>query len=364
MVQTATAVKDPIQEILDNIRAEIATFESRKLVQFKSELEAFLSKKATVVDEYQKKYPVLVDAWKKLNSRIEQASVTLKCRFPDGQWKTYLQECACDRYQKLAERRDALVTRMTCGVGDLEKTRDQKKAELDAAKTYLDTLIANAGKSDAELAANGKTATSIEGLANGPQKAVGLQWLWLDLLPAHVAMAPSNLPVGCLGYAAGEEPWVICTSISAPAEGAAHPVPWLIDPDDYGDALDDAWMAYRAARDASAKADTAYAAAPDDIATTAKALEADEKVRDDEIRKCLGGKPNPGPDCDAPAVAPPSPAQTAPVPCAEAAAPASVQQPEPGPGAAKSEPGKAGLADPYADHDTPGGHEPPLADPT
>lgn len=379
MVEIVTAIKDPIQDILNTVKSEILTFESRKLVQFKGELESFLSKKTTVVDEYRKKYPGLVEAWKAMNTRIEQAHVTLKCRFPNGQWKTYLQECACDRRQKLAGREAALAIRMTCGAGDLEKARDGKKAKLDAAKTYLDTMIANAGKCDAALTANGKTAGVVEGLSNGPKKAVALQWLWLDLLPAHIAMAPGNLPPGCLAYAQGEEPWAICTSIPAPADDAARAVPWLINPDDYGNALDDAWMAYRAARDASADADKKFADTPDDIATLAKLLAADEKARDDEIRKCLGDKPNPGPDCETPAVARPNPAQTVQVPPADSS-PASVAQPaapkpepaKPGPAkaaAAEPEPDKAGAepaepAEPEADPDPNGGHEPPPVDRT
>lgn len=286
-----------VADLLAKVNQEIATYESRKLTQLKSELEGFVSKKQQVVDDYGKQYDALVAKWKAQNTRVADLSARLKCLFPHDQWKTYITECVCSVYGDIATETQALQTRLDCGRGPLERANIAAQAAFATAKAYLDTLTANTAQINAALGADDKQISAVAALLDGPDKGKAIYAFWFNLLPTHVQLAPADLVGPCLGYAEGEEPWDLCGTIAKPDPKAPHPVPWLLDPADYGDEIDCAWTRYRDARDAAAKASADFAAAPDDIAAAQKALDADNKGRDDKILACLATKSPPGP-CD------------------------------------------------------------------
>lgn len=296
---------EDVQALLDKVSAEIAAFEARKLNQLKGELQSFVNKKKSVVEDYDKKHAELLSQWKRQNAKIAELHATLTCMFPNGEWRDLLEACACPVYKDLADRQKELTTRLICSRGANEAARDEAEAASARAKIYLDGLVANAKGVADTLTASAKTITAIEDLLKGPQKPEAIQYMWLDLLPKHVALAPLGLPASCLGYAAGEEPWKVCDSIPAPAAPDAknpRPIPWLIDPGEkgktYDDMLDEAWAAYHDARDAAAKAADKFAQEPDDVATTTKTLDTDLKARDAKIRDCLADHGKPAPVCD------------------------------------------------------------------
>lgn len=295
---------EDVQAQLDKVSAEIAAFELRKLNQLKGELQSFVNKKKSVLEDYVKKHAGLLDQWRKQNNKIAELHATLTCMFPNGEWRKLLDECACPRYKDLADRTAALTVRLVCSLGANEKLRDEAEVVSARAKLNLDGLVANTkGLTDA-LTANAKTISIIHDLLSGPRKPEAIQYMWLDLLPKHVALAPLDLPTTCLDYATGEEPWKMCDSIPAPAAfDAKNPrsPPWLIDPGQegqtYDDMLDTAWAAYRDTREAAARTADEFAQKPDDVTTTTKKLDADLKARDAEIRECLAQLAKPGPVC-------------------------------------------------------------------
>jgi hypothetical protein len=316
-----------VADLLATVNQEIATYESRKLSQLKSELEGFVKKKQSVVDDYRQKYAGLVALWKGQNDRVSDLSRRLKCLFPNDLWKDYVSECVCYVYGDIVTEAQNLQGRVECGQGPLEKANNDAAAAFNLAKAYLDALTADAAGAAADLATDGKLITDIGVMLDGPQKAKAIYAFWFGLLPTHVRLAPADLVESCLGYAESEAPSDLCASIPAlPAE--PHAVPWLIDPDDYGGEIDCAWTRYKAAREAAATASAAYAAAPDDVAAAAKVLAADIAARDGKILACLATKTTAEPCDDQPMPASPPP----PAVVAEPVAPvtAAVEPAEPG----------------------------------
>jgi len=288
-----------VGDLLAQVKKDIAAYEARNLSQLKSDLDAFVKKKQSVVDDYTKKQPVQLSTWKGQNTQIAQIGANLKCMFPNGQWKTYIGDCVCPAYKDIADQTAKVNGRQNCALGTLETARNNAKTVADKAKADLDALTANAAGVDTALSANAKTITAIQTLLQGTDKAKAIFTFWFQLLPAHVALAPAGLPDDCLAWAKGEAPWELCTSIPAPDSKAPHPVPWLIDTKAYDHELDCAWTRYNEAREASAKANAAFAAAPDDLAAAVKTLNDTKAGRDDKILTCLGTKVSAKPCCDA-----------------------------------------------------------------
>src|SRR6185503_5344219 len=110
-----------VADLLATVNQEIATYESRKLSQLKTELEGFVKKKQSVVDDYGQKYAGLVALWKGQNDRVADISRRLKCLFPQDQWKTYVSECVCTVYGDIVTETQNLQGRLECGLGPLEK---------------------------------------------------------------------------------------------------------------------------------------------------------------------------------------------------------------------------------------------------
>src|SRR5437764_14838216 len=94
------AVADPpdfphAKELQYDVVKQIALFEAKKLTQLKSDIDAFLKKADGLVDDYTKKYPVLLDRWCGQHQQIVQLASALQCAFPGQKWEDIVSDCIC-----------------------------------------------------------------------------------------------------------------------------------------------------------------------------------------------------------------------------------------------------------------------------
>lgn len=286
-----------IDDLLKNVNAEITAYEAKQLAKFKSELEAFHKKKDGVVKSYKEKYQTLRDRWCRQNGDIECLWRHLTCIFKD-KWQQYIDKCVCPPRADIAARQAEIAERQKCCKGELEAKRDAAKAEADAAKLYLDIITANQAKLEAALSENDKWIKQINQLLLGKDAAVSIYIFWFKLLPAHIALAPSDL-LHCLDFLPkGQTPDELCppkgtadpsrdSELQGKPQPVPHPVPWLVDPDTYAGEIDCAWTLYRDAKKAHGDADAAFVKAPDDLASLQKSLDLRLKNLDAKVQDCL-----------------------------------------------------------------------------
>jgi hypothetical protein len=292
-----------LQALLAQVNLQLNEFDAKRLGEFKSEVETFWKKQADVVADYRKQYPALRDRWCRQQQDVVQPLYSaIKSAFPEQPWQQIVCALIC------APRRDRIDTvladiqgRLQVSRGAHEGARDDALAAYQAAKAQRDALTANAGGIDAALTANAALATQITALLNKPDRAVALYLFWFKLLPSHRGLRPSDISQDCEGFAKDETPEKLCAACADAAAGAAkdapapaaakaamsRSAPWLIAPDDYATALDDAWWSTSQAKDAYASAESAYRADPDDIPARQKQLEASRKTIDDDIKAGL-----------------------------------------------------------------------------
>jgi hypothetical protein len=295
-------------EMLAQVTKELNEFDAKKLGELKSELEAFVKNQEKLVKDYEAKYPSLREKWCLQQQQVQQLHAAVKCAFPPPSepWKKIVEECICKKKHELRCLEERHAKRKRCCSGPLERARDRAKALYDAAKARLDALTALAAKVESILGEDATLIKDTNALMSGPDHAVVLWLFWFKLLPQHKQLAPSDVEDSCKTFADEETPAKLCEAVWCkpcdPEEEACkptteeteggktdpgRPVPWLIPPKDYGTALDCAWQDYRAAKDALAKADSAFKEKPDDLASLAKAVEDRKKAIEEEIKKCL-----------------------------------------------------------------------------
>src|SRR3954447_18877080 len=85
------------QELLDDVNAQIGAYAAKKLAELKTELEAFLKKEAQLADDYKKAYPKLKELWCAQHQSIQSLYASMKCAFPENEWKELVCKCICAR---------------------------------------------------------------------------------------------------------------------------------------------------------------------------------------------------------------------------------------------------------------------------
>jgi hypothetical protein len=317
----AGAACPTVKDLLDEVTLELNQFEAKKLAELKAELEAFVKKKGALVDEYEKKYPVLRERWCKQHQDVEGLYDSLRCAFPNQDWKQLVSDCICQKQRETYCLERKIGRRKYCCQGKRERARDDAKAAFDAARARMDALNANAQKVDAGLVDSDKLIKEIQGLVPGPDKAVALYLFWFKLLPLHVGLMPDDVSAECKKFAETETPWLLCKTVLEPdcdddstcdpkgyvppSPGAAispRPAPWLMPWKNYSGDLDCAWQSYRKAKNTLADAESQLKSDPDDLDSLRKKLDELNKSIEDRVKDCLK-QAKPGDKCCPPATA-------------------------------------------------------------
>lgn len=307
MTQTLTTATTPqstacpsVGELLDTVKGEIRTYESRQLGKLKSELEAFDKKRQAAYESYRQRYPALRDKWCALAAEAETLHRTVVCLFKD--WQQIAFCCVCENRAAMAQKQAVVDARSTCAWGLLETARNLAKQKADAALAQRDALGDNQKGVEADLATVEKAVAEIKVQLQGPDSARSIHGLFFTVIPTLVRLAPKGTT--CLDFASDETPARICTPaqpIPGPVEKASAPppraAPWLIHPDDFLHAIDCAWTAYKEANESYATAEASFKATPDDLATLKGELEEARKGLDAKIADCLKKK-SPKQSCD------------------------------------------------------------------
>jgi hypothetical protein len=302
----AAAANPSVKDLLAEVTLELNNFEARKLAELKAELEAIVKKKATLVDEYEKKYPVLRERWCKQHQDVEALSESLRCAFPNQDWKQLISDCICKKQREAYCLEQKINRRNHCCRGPRERAVEEAQAAFDAAQLRMNALNANTQKIEAGLGDGDKLIKEIQGLVPGPDKAIALFIFWFKLLPLHVGLTPDDVSPECKKFGEAETPWLLCKAVLepdckddnpcdakgyvAPSPGAAkspRPAPWLMPWKNYSADLDGAWQDYRKAKNALAEAKSQLKSDPDDLESLRAKLADLNKTFEDRVRDCL-----------------------------------------------------------------------------
>jgi hypothetical protein len=301
-----------IDTLLQEITSELNRFEAKKLTELKTELENFIKRRDALFIDYDKKYSVLKERWLDQHQQIKKIYTTIKCTFQDDGWKKIIEDCICKYNYVIYCDKQRILNREACSHGQRERARNVARQHFDSAKAYLDALAANAQRIEADLNANDKLIKDIQALVPGPDQALSLYLFWFELLPTHKRLMPDDVAQDIVNFAATETPKDLCSAVydkpCEPEKGACtpvvepdstkqdaagteqkerRPVPWLISPGKYSEALSDAWQDYRNAKDVFADKEAEYKTNPDDLASLNKVLEENKKSVKDRIKTCL-----------------------------------------------------------------------------
>jgi hypothetical protein len=295
-----------VQDLLDEVTLELNQYEAKKLTQLKADLEAFVKKKAALVEEYEKKFPLLRERWCKQHQDVEALSDSLRCAFPNQDWKQLISDCICVKQRETWCLDQTIKRRNYCSQGQRERARDAAQTAFDAAQLRMNVLNANTQSIEAGLADGDKLIKEIQGLVPGPDKAIALFLFWFKLLPPHVGLMPEDVSPECKKFGETETPWLLCKSVLErdcaddnpcdakgyvpPDQGAVpspRPAPWLMPSKNYSGDLDRAWQDYRKAKDAHAQAQSQFKSDPDDLVSLRAKLAELNKTFDQRVKDCL-----------------------------------------------------------------------------
>jgi hypothetical protein len=318
------AASPSVKDLLDEVTLELNQYEAKKLTELKAELEAIVKKKTALVDEYEKKYPLLRERWCKQHQDVEALSDSLRCAFPNQDWKQLISDCICVKQRDAWCLEQTIRRRHYCCQGKLERARDDAQTAFEAAQLRMNVLTANTQKIEAGLADGDKFIKEIQGLVPGPDKAIALFLFWFKLLPLHVGLMPEDVSPECKKFGETETPWLLCKSVLEPDceddnacdakgyvppdRGAApspRPAPWLMPWKNYAGAFDRAWQDYRQAKNALAEATSRFKSNPDDLESLRTRLADLDKTFDQRVKDCLK-QAKPDDKCCPPAAAQPT----------------------------------------------------------
>ena len=303
---TTAASCQSTKQLLDSVLKQIADFDALKLTELKGELEGFVKKQQGLVEDYKRVYPELKRRWCAQHTDVQTLYTQLKSTHDPAKepWKGLISKCICAKKKAVDCLGEAIKNRKRCCHGQLEHAFEDAKDKLATAKARLDILQALAAKLDAALTTDGNWIKAIQTLP-GPERATVLYRFWMQLLPAHRALMPSDLGSDCPMPGDDEAPEKICkTEWEAPCAAdpwacnppastggtpynAGRQLPWLMPPEAYENALDCAWEDYRKAKNELAVAEAAFKAKQDDLATKVKEHTAAKAALEDDILKCL-----------------------------------------------------------------------------
>lgn len=289
---------------LKRLTSELADFEARKIPEVKRELEAFVKKQETALEDYKKEYKGLRQQWCDQQGAIERLDAAIKRAFPDDSWKKIITECICVPERTIYCLQQSIDARKQCCQGKLERKVWEAQRGFQTAKVQLDALTANVAGRKAALGANGKSIDDVNKLLGGPDKALAFYPFFFELIPAHAKVAPDDLTPFGVGVSPAElckDTWTACPTDDAPCtppSGAGtsataavlRSAPWLVHPDKYSYQLDCAWRAFHEAKDDLTQAEADYKAAPDDLASREKQLPEAKKKAAEDIKICLTSK--------------------------------------------------------------------------
>lgn len=298
-----------VEDLLKEVSDELTDFQAKNLDELKKSLEAIVGKKKTADDEYRKEFEKLRGRWCKHQERIEELAQTLKCSFPEGEWRRILRECLCKfraKEQRLAER---VRKRAKCCRGRRERERDETKERLADVKARLDVLMGLAAAIAKQLDANDALIKEVSDLSTNGGKHEALFVFFGKLLPQHIALRPQDISPSCATFGDDDTPEKICDGYECPeppCDDSAcdekpddtptkpcpprRTMPWILLPDDLAGEVDCAAEDYRKARNEAAAAEAAYKKKPDDLESLRKELSDARAKLEEWVRKCLKDK--------------------------------------------------------------------------
>jgi hypothetical protein len=271
-----------IEDQLKDVLKQLSHFDALKLSEQKAELEASAKKKQTAVAEYEKKYPELLNEWRRQDIEVEQLRQSIQCVFEhDGGWKKHA-ECACAALGQI----HALESSVKKLKGERENKRDDAKFAMEKAKKDLAGWEGAAAGIDTRLKENDKLIKEIRALA-GPDQIHAVYKLWFKLMPSHSELRPLDRDHSWEGESVLE----LCKECEEDStERWPRTAPWLTKPAGYPETIDCASDNYRTRKAKYADSESAFQSDPDDVISLTKKIEEKYKSKDDDVKKCMDEK--------------------------------------------------------------------------
>jgi hypothetical protein len=291
---------------LAKVNAELSRFQAKDLVSLQHELSDFVGQQDALVSAYKDQYPALRKTWCDRQLDVERLYAHMRCEFPldKDKWQKIIADCICTPAHDIHCLKRRVARRRRCAGGKLEREFLAADARYVAAQAELTALTKLVEQVKAALDANLALVGGIEQL--GPKgRAVAIYRFYWKLLPAHKALAPQDISPDCLKIGSEGDAHLLCKIVwdkgckdeegaCTPPEEVRHPhhhhgrpVPWLMPPADYSNALDCAWDRYQQTRDERAEAKSKYDADQDSLEALSTRLTTMETGLDAAVEACL-----------------------------------------------------------------------------
>ncbi|WP_395018454.1 hypothetical protein [Dongia sp.] len=283
------------------VKDDLRLTDSKKYAQYKSELEEYLGKRKKLIEDYQAAYPNKLKRWQDHHGDLRRLWNDLSKIYPN--WIDAVKGPICQRISEISGTEYLINTRKYRTKGIYERRLEASNAAAQLALDERKAWIAAPQQIDAALTAHDGLIKAIDDLVPGRQQGQAIYTFWFKLLPDHVRVGPErpgaefpSFPPQDTGAA-----WLCPVqddTVTTPPEDGAFPpkptapgkrAPWLVPPEDYGDKLDAAWIAYDAARQAAVAAEVEFKRQPDDTDTISARLKDLNKTLEQRIADALTG---------------------------------------------------------------------------
>jgi hypothetical protein len=293
------------ENILREVKAEIARYTAKNLPDLQTELETFVKDQDTKVADYKSKFADLRKKWCARQVDVERLCAHVRCEFPMDRWRWLIEKCICKPLHDLCCLKRRIARRRYCCAGPYERKRDEAQWAFDKAAAHLTWMKDLAKLLDQQLDDNLTLVTQINAVP--PEQRTAVLYLFYKLRRSHVHMAPYDCSEECKKVCWDFDPDKLCHEVfehkcedhdcnCVPKGEFPHydctcaekiDGPWLMSPDKYRHELDCAWDAYHKAQRELAEAKAELTKHPDELASLIKKRDDDTTSLDDRIKTCL-----------------------------------------------------------------------------
>lgn len=281
-------------------------YQAQQLLGLGTEITAFKKQRDAAKKNYETVFSSLEADWCEQHTLVLELAKQLKGVFNDAERKRLVNLHVCPQLKSMQDAITAVENRRTACTGTLEKALGEAREKESQGKALLAALLDNARVVASALAQVDKWRGEIKDLLAGPKQARAIYLFWFKLAPLHWAMRPEQLEAGCV-FPEAEEAKALCPSagvLPLPIRVGRGDGAWLFEPFKFEGKADAAWLALNSQsgfKKERVLAEAEFKAAPDDLASSEKARDAQMKGLDEAVQKALETEKPIDPCCTPPA---------------------------------------------------------------
>lgn len=283
---------DEVRDLLAEVEKEIENFETNKgnhearnPQDQQKEINLYLEKRDALVEDYKKKYPALLDAWKLQNERIKERWSIIKCITSYAHSVDHIKnviDCQNALTQEIRTQQNNLIGEVS--PSSLSTLLETAKKDNEVARQRYKTLTLISQAISARLAEIDKWIQQIDELIPGENQSFAIYLFWCKVIPAHRDL--SKVQDASCSFIDEFKKRRLYVPPSNP-----RAMPWLIPHDQSSAELDCAFLAaFKTTREAEVKARIEFDSAKTTLDSLLKAQKEWADKADEKVKSALQGK--------------------------------------------------------------------------